>query len=429
MKTKVICSLLFLLSFGHVSARPDVRVSKEQKKAAAELATLQKKLRKTPSDTQLRVRLATLLLSQENYDAALAQFDSALALQPNLTAAKFGRAEVKFLAGHWEEGARGYLDVLDAAETDQYVATIAERVGAPYAIRSITTTPGENMKARFSADGRSLVFQSNRDGNLEIYRSLPHGSQERRLTYDSAADESPCFSPDGMWIAFVRATSAAGREVYLMDALTGDDPVCVSRHRADDWHPTFSPKGDQLAFVSDRDDLKTTEITERQSDIFLFSLTDSSLARFTQGFGDKSAPSFTPEGAALVYVNNVNGAFDIFEQRLGTTQPISLIAKTESKGAPQISPNGKQIVYFEKRDNNLDLYLYDRDQRRTQRLTCDPSLDSFPAFSPDGNEIYFTSNRSGKYQIYAMHLQTPILRTELMTALQRLLAQQKLSLQ
>jgi TolB protein len=406
------------------------------KASGDETAELQKKLRKNPNDTRLRVRLGMALLRAENYNAALAQFDSALALQPDLPAAKFGRAEVKFLQGHREESMRGYLEALDSPEADQFVSDIAQRLGSPYAVRQITMAPGENMMARFAPNGRTVVFQSNRDGNWEIYRAYADGSQPVRLTNDAAADEAPCVSPDGRWIAFARsqdqgrdAGQASAREIYIMEAQTGDGLVCLSRHRADDWSPAFSPKGDRLAFVSDRDDIRAVDLPERQSDIFLFSLSDSSLTRFSQGFGAKAAACFTPDGTALVYINNVNGAFEIFEQRLGSAQPVSLLAKDGPKGGPQISPDGKQIVYFEKRDKNLELFLFDREKNNVLRLTCDPATEAFPVFSPDGNEIYFTSNRGGGYQIYALNLRQPITRAELAATLRRLLEQQKAATQ
>jgi TolB protein len=286
--------------------------------------------------------------------------------------------------------------------------------------------------ARFSADGRAIVYQSNRDGNWEIYRAYADGSQPVRLTSDPATrDESPCFSPDSRWIAFARAQTQntggqeSAREIYLMDAATGANLICITRHRADDWSPVFSPKGDRLAFVSDRDDSRAVELHERQSDIFLFSLSDSNLTRFSQGFGDKSAPCFTPDGTALVHVNNVNGVFDIFEQKLESAQPTSLIAKNGPKGWPQISPDGKWMTYFEKRGNNIDLFLSPRHKGIVQRLTHDAGVDAFPAFSPDGNEIFFTSNRDGGYQIYAVNLRQPISRAELTETLRRLLESPK----
>ncbi|MCG3120690.1 MAG: Protein TolB [bacterium] len=422
-----LCTLCFILACG--SSQQNARVTSVSTRASENTAGLQNKLRKNPTDVRLRVRLGMQLLQEERHEDARAQFDSALALQPGMTAAKFGRAEAKFLTGHITASINDYLDVLNATETELYTSAIAERFGAPYAIRPFTTAPGENMLARFSPDGRAIVFQSNRDGNWEIYQAAADGSQAVRLTNDPAVDEAPCFSPEGRWIAFVRSSRQGGtnaaREIYLMEAQTGAELVCLTRHRADDWSPVFSPRGDHLAFVSDRDDLRNAELFNRQSDIFLFSLADSSVTKFSQGFGDKSAPGFTPDGSTLLYINNVNGGFDIFEQSLGTAQALSLLAKNGPKGGPQVAPNGKLIVYFEKRDNNLDLFLFERGTGRIQRLTCDPAMDAFPTFSPEGNEILFTSNRDGKYQIYALDLRKPIARTELITMLNNLSEQRQ----
>jgi len=416
-----LCALFFMAACG--SRQQSIRLTDETKKTSEDAIALQKKLRKNPADARLRVQLGTALLRAEQYKAALAHFDSALTLQPEMPAAKFGRAEANFLAGQTRSGMKEYLDVLNSPEAEQYTNAIAERIGAPYAIRPITFSPGENMMARFSSDGRFIVFQSNRDGNWEIYRAYADGAQPFRLTDDPAIDQSPCFSPDGQWIAFVHAQSKTAREIYLLNIPALENPICISRHAADDWNPVFSPKGDYLAFVSDRDDTLAVDSQERQSDIFLFSLADSSVARFTQGLGNKSAPCFTPDGAALIYVNNANGIFDIFEQRPGDLQPANLVTQNGSKGGPQVSPDGKRLVYFEKRDGNLDLFLFDRERHHVQRLTIDRGVDAFPAFSPDGHEIFFTSNRGDGYQIYAMNLRAPIPRPELIAVLEQLLAQ------
>lgn len=417
--------LLYLVGCGGPSQKvktPDtsVRVSKE-------IADLQNKIRKSPTDARLRVQLGMFFLRADQPQAALAQFDSALALQPEMPAAQFGRAEANFLIGKLQASFKEYLAVLNSLEADQFTAAIGERIGAPYATRPITFAPGENMMTRFSADGRFIVFQSNRDGNWEIYRALPDGAQPFRLTNNPAVDESPSFSPDGHTIAFVRTQSKNMRDIYLLEIPAVENEICISRHAADDWNPVFSPKGDYLAFVSDRDNAPGIDVSERQSDIFLFSLADSSVKKFSQGFGNKSAPCFTPDGAALLYVNNVNGVFEIFEQTVSEGRVTNLIAKNSSKGAPQVSPDGKFIAYFENREQNLDIYLFTRNSGRTQRLTVTSAVDAFPVFSPDGNEIFFTSNRDGGYQIYAMNLRTPITRPDLINLLTNLIAQQKLS--
>ncbi len=57
----------------------------------------------------------------------------------------------------------------------------------------------------WSADGRTVVFVSNRDGNFELYAIGADGRRERRLTRTPRADEvHPRLSPDGTRLVYVR---------------------------------------------------------------------------------------------------------------------------------------------------------------------------------------------------------------------------------
>jgi hypothetical protein len=48
----------------------------------------------------------------------------------------------------------------------------------------------------------SIAFQSNRNGNNEIYLMNPDGSDQTRLTFDSRNDQRPDISPNGQQIVF-----------------------------------------------------------------------------------------------------------------------------------------------------------------------------------------------------------------------------------
>ena len=57
---------------------------------------------------------------------------------------------------------------------------------------------------RWSPDGRTIAFVSERDGNQEIYSMRADGRTPTNLTRSPAPDDSPVWSPDGERIAFVR---------------------------------------------------------------------------------------------------------------------------------------------------------------------------------------------------------------------------------
>ena len=61
--------------------------------------------------------------------------------------------------------------------------------------------PGQAGAAFPGANGK-IAFQSDRDGNFEVYVINADGSGQTNLANDPANDGNPAWSPDGMKIAF-----------------------------------------------------------------------------------------------------------------------------------------------------------------------------------------------------------------------------------
>jgi Tol biopolymer transport system component len=100
------------------------------------------------------------------------------------------------------------------------------------------------------------IFQSYRDGQSEIYVMNADGSAQTRLTWDSAYDGQPAWSPDGAQIAFTSRRS--GEAIWLMGA-DGSNQRAVAACRYAQ-HPVWSPDGSQIAFDADGDNDEWNEI-------------------------------------------------------------------------------------------------------------------------------------------------------------------------
>jgi len=77
-------------------------------------------------------------------------------------------------------------------------------------------SPGFDYHAAFSADGKWIVFTSERDGlgQSELYRVKADGTGLQRLTHHIAVDDAAVFSPvDADTIAFVSSRSGANVDV------------------------------------------------------------------------------------------------------------------------------------------------------------------------------------------------------------------------
>jgi len=77
-----------------------------------------------------------------------------------------------------------------------------------------------DYNASFSADGKWIIFTSERGGSADIYRVHPDGSGLERLTDDPAYDDQAALSPDGKQLAFVSSRSAGSADIWVLDLQT-----------------------------------------------------------------------------------------------------------------------------------------------------------------------------------------------------------------
>ena len=104
--------------------------------------------------------------------------------------------------------------------------------------------------ADLSADGAWLTFDSNREGNQDIYRMPLTGGEPQRLTTHPSDDYYPNWSPTGREIAFY-SLRTDNRDVFL---ISGDGGALqqLTDHPAQDRQPNWSPSGNAIVFASDR---------------------------------------------------------------------------------------------------------------------------------------------------------------------------------
>lgn len=73
-------------------------------------------------------------------------------------------------------------------------------------------------------------------------------------------------------------------------------------------------------------------------------------------------------------------------------QPLLLLEHTQ--GTPAFSPDGRKLAFSSSHGGSIDLWVMDLETRRLTRLTHDEERDVWPAWSPDGKRILFTKRIS-----------------------------------
>ncbi len=134
----------------------------------------------------------------------------------------------------------------------------------------------------WSPDGRSIAFSGAKGGVSNLYVVDIESGAVRQLTDDKFADLQPAWSPDGSKIAFATDRSAqtdfekmtfGTLQLATADVATGAITVHQAFAEGKHINPTFTADGASLLFVSDQDGI---------SDLYRMDLTSSQIFRITR---------------------------------------------------------------------------------------------------------------------------------------------------
>ncbi len=164
---------------------------------------------------------------------------------------------------------------------------------------------------RASPAGNQIVYESNVDGNLELYlldldgvdlaRFTPEDIEHKRITFNETDDGSSTFFPDGKRIVFVSSRNEVN-QLYTVD-IDGQNETHFNPSGHDCYNPTVSPDGQTIAYVSERDD---------DWEIYLIDADGKNERRVTNGIGRSIQPAFSPDGRHLVFVSDRSDTFHIY---------------------------------------------------------------------------------------------------------------------
>ena len=164
---------------------------------------------------------------------------------------------------------------------------------------------------RASPVENQIIYESNADGNLELYllnldglnlaEITPAAVEPKRITYNETDDGSPAFFPDGKRIVFVSSRNDVN-QLYTMD-IDGQNEKHFNPNRYDCYNPTVSPDGQTIAYVSARDG---------DMEIYLINANGKNERRITGEIGVSIHPAFSPDGRHLAYVSDRSNTFHIY---------------------------------------------------------------------------------------------------------------------
>lgn len=238
-------------------------------------------------------------------------------------------------------------------------------------LRRITSDGSIALSPAWSPDGARLAFTSFRDGAPILYERELATGRDRVIAQRDGVNITPAYSPDGRTLAFA-STVPGGTEVMLYDRVDRSLQPLVQGRRSDALSPTFSPRGDQIAFVSNRLGEPHIYVMERGGE-----------PRLISGFrygesGYNTSPDWSPRGAEIAYHTRVGGSqqIAIVGARGGTPRILTSGGRNED---PSWAPDGRHLV-FASSGRDSGLYVVDTVSGRIRGLVRG-SADGLPDWS------------------------------------------------
>jgi hypothetical protein len=246
-----------------------------------------------------------------------------------------------------------------------------------------------------------MLFESNREGNPEIYALNLANQTTLRLTNNAASDMQAALSPDGIRVAYV-SNQNGNNEIYVT-GLDRRPSVNLTNNPSDDQQPTWSPDGNWLAFTSNRDG---------NQEIYVMRSDGSEVRRLTTNAASDFAPSWfsVPRFLGLgtddwiAFTSNRDSNQEIYRVKPDGTGLTNLTKNPANDYSPSGFAGGSTLAFVTDRDGNPEIYTMTADGGSPTNVTNNFAQDLDPAIDSKGQWITFSSDRDGNMDVYAVNL-------------------------
>ena len=284
--------------------------------------------------------------------------------------------------------------------------------------KRLTVSGSDAWSARWSADGRTLYFLSNRSGSVQVWSLPADAGEAHQVTHLPLDVGSYLLAPDG-------------RRLALSMSVFADcaDLACTQQRLADRGASKMSGMVYDSLFVRHWD----TWSDGTRSQLFIADLAaDGSAASeprlLTRGIegdvpskpdGDESEYAFAPDGATVYFGARIAGAsepwstnFDLYAVPVeGYATPRNLTAENAAWDAyPTPSADGAKLYYLamKRPGHESDRFaIMELDLASGARREIDPGWDRSAGplqLSADGRTLYTAADDQGEHPLFAVDI-------------------------
>jgi Tol biopolymer transport system component len=247
----------------------------------------------------------------------------------------------------------------------------------------------------FSPDGQTLAFIRWPDLIVDdIYLQRVAGGEARRLTSDGKIIFGLAWTADGRSIVY--SSNRGGLFTLWRVPISGGEPQPLAGIGQDAYFPAISPRRKLLAYTQR---LENYNIWRAQGPASTApGGPPVELISSPRGQADEQ---FSPDGKRIAFQSDRSGSNEIWICNSDGSSPVQLTSfGGPLTGTPHWSPDGRSIAFDSRPGGKAGVFVISAEGGEPRRLTEGNWDDIVPSWSRDGKWIYFCSNRSGDWELW-----------------------------
>ena len=249
------------------------------------------------------------------------------------------------------------------------------------ASRSLTDGQADDSRPAFTADGRHVVFQSDREASeWHLYRVASRGGRVEQLTHGRLNHDAIRPAADGARYAF----TAGGGDYISFDLFTmpsaGGAPTQLTQ-LGNVRFPVWC--GERLVFSH-----SPTSYTDSMR-LYIIGPSEVEPRPVYHGVVVDSPTDCSPDGSEVMFAIQAADGRDLHAVAVDGGELRRITDRDGFDGSGSWSPDGRRIAFVSDRDGDRELYVMPSGGESAERLTDLEGEALDPRWSPDGHSIVY----------------------------------------
>ncbi len=299
----------------------------------------------------------------------------------------------------------GYLAIedIEVGSSVSYILEVPDYLTKELQVEAIAQGINDLEGLEFVREGK-VVYQSDRDGNIGIYRANLDGSEEEKLTeFKQYANYLTHDEKNGLIYFLFEHDQKKNENGNLIPLVYAYD---IKSNKLNKISKTLYE--DNNGYVGSVNSFLSGKRAYVKSEYYYGTYNTKVYIGNVDGTGGNlfaefdyyiSDPMISPNGNYMV----IKGPDKTYLHNINTKDVSTIFEEADGEYAyPRVfSPDNKKLLFLvQKGGGSSDLVVRDFALGKLIQVTNTARYEESPAFSPDSNGVYFKSNRDGRTNIY-----------------------------